>query len=308
MNVVRSLMGGWARAFSLFHIALVKWIVNTVVAVALALPVAVLLADSWDQRILDPAIADGLTIDLVAEIMHAHGDLIQHYLWVLLAAAVPFMLLSLFLSAGTLRAVTAPGRITTAAFFEQCGSYFVAVLCTTFLTVALGAAVLFGVGWCFYWVHDQIVNWASGPKLPFYVGWVLITIIALIFTFLARSVDYARIAVVSSHERRVFKATAEGFRFTWRRPIDTLILWLIFLLTVIGILIGFRLVNTYTSAIHPIWMPVLIGQAALVARIFSRMAWLASEHRIRDQTTPRPKSPVATTPFEEESADPAEYF
>ncbi len=308
MNVIKAWGAGWTRSLALPHIAFIKWITNSLVACALVVPIYVILSATLDHSLLANRIADAIPMDLYAELGVLFQDLSPVYMSLASAIAVLFLLLSLFISAGTLRAVTAENRPKTAEFFKDSAQFFISVTLVTLLSLLLAVIVLVPSIWLFEELSNRLNDWSKSPQTSFYFGWAALLVGFILFTFVARVSDYARLAVCSSDQKRSFSAFMVGLKTTWQQPFATLSLWLLCLATVAGLVFASSLLQPVIAPINNLWLTLALGQLVLILRIFARMAWLAAQHRLTAKKATPVSIGTAETIAMPAEADPAEYY
>ncbi|MEO6222651.1 MAG: hypothetical protein ABIP90_05330 [Vicinamibacterales bacterium] len=191
-------------------------------------------------------------------------------------AAAAFALLWTFLAGGIIDRF-ARGRPTrTAAFFAACGVFFWRFLR---LAVMAGAAYwalfawlhpfLFGTLWN-RWTRDMSSEGnALALRIALYVAFALTLALVSIVS------DYAKVRAVVEDRRSMVGAVGAALRFLRRRPFRTIGLYL---LSALGSLVVMRL---WYSAAPPAWasvgMSFLMTQVYLLARVWSKLAWVAGE-------------------------------
>ena len=182
----------------------------------------------------------------------------------------------MFLSGGILDRLARGRRIGPAAFFSACGAYVVRF-------VRLAAFI----GPC-YWLLFRVVHpylftrlydWATrdivveqqavavraGLYAVFLAGLAAVNLVA----------DFAKVRVVVEDRRSMLSALAAALRFIRRRPFRVLALYLV---NIAAVLIVLRLwMQVAPGASAPVWLALFAGQLYLLARIWARLAFMASE-------------------------------
>ncbi|MCB1044676.1 MAG: hypothetical protein KDC35_17165 [Acidobacteria bacterium] len=308
MNFLTAYMKGWARALALPHIALIKWLHNLLFAAMLTVPFAGLLQNDLDHSLSADRLLQTVPYDIYTEFTIHHDGAFSSIHLALMSGVIVFMLLAWFLAGGTLGALSAERRPTTAEFFADCAKYFWSMSWVTIVSFLFGGLVLVLFYGGMEWTLARVEIWSSGPKFPFWITWPFYAIFALLATFVLRVADYARLAVVSCEPRRALSAFVKGLAFTWRKPLSTLALWVTGLGVVVAVVGAMAWAQSHISGLTTWWGPLLIGQLTVLFRIFGRMAWMGSEVRFMTDVTPRAAVAAPVTEPHPEPADPSEYF
>jgi len=195
------------------------------------------------------------------------------------AAAVAYASLWLFLWGGILDRYARARTIGAHGFFAACGVFFF-----RFLRLGVIAGILYGVlfglvhEWLFGALYRQLTQGLPSERvaLAWRVGLYVIFGTGLILTNVM--VDYAKIRAVVEDRRSMIGAFAAGARFVARQPFSTISLYLsngvLFLavLALYGVLApgvgggGLGIVRAF-----------LIGQAYVLARLVVRLTFAASQ-------------------------------
>ena len=198
---------------------------------------------------------------------------------ILVGVATVYLLLWIFLVGGVLDRY-ARGRATRAAgFFGACGVYFFRFLR---LAVAgwLAYAVLFGL--IHGWLLDDFYGWATRDFTVERSAFLLRAALYLLFGTLLVAcnlvLDYAKIRAVVEDRRSMIGALLAAWRFVTRRPLQVSGLYLLNGLV-------FLLVLAVYAAVVPgagrtglfMWAGLLIGQAYILARLWTKLLFYASQ-------------------------------
>jgi len=194
----------------------------------------------------------------------------------LAGAAAAYILLWLFLSGGILDRFARGRPIRTAAFFAACGVYFVRFLR---LAVVIGAAYWALFRWLHPYLFGTLYNRWSRDMTAETDGVVLRTLLYLVFLAALMVVslvaDYAKVRAVVEDRHSMLATIGAAIRFIRRRPFRTIGLYL---LNVVALLIIVRVwMQIAPSASAPTWSALLVAQVYLLARIWAKLAFMASE-------------------------------
>ena len=191
-------------------------------------------------------------------------------------AAAAYVVLWVFLWGGILDRLARARPVRTAAFFSACGAYWLRFLRLGLITGAAYWALfrwlhpyLFVTLWD-RWTRDLTVErTAIGMRAGLYGVFLLAMMAVSLVT------DYAKVRTVVEDRRSMIGALAASLRFIRRRPWRTAGLYL---LNAIALLVIVRLwFQAAPPATDPPWSALLVTQIYLLARIWAKIAFLASE-------------------------------
>jgi hypothetical protein len=189
------------------------------------------------------------------------------------SASVAFWL---FVSGGILDRVARARPVGTAAFFAACGVFFVRFLRLAFL---IGAAYFVLFRWVYPFLFETLFSLFTSDQTAessaLRVRAVLYAIFAVGLMFVGVIADFAKVRAVVEDRRGMLGALAASIRFVRRRPLRVLGLYLLNLFTVVVIL---RLwVQAEPPPDAPGWLGFLLLLLYLVARIWAKLGFMASE-------------------------------
>jgi hypothetical protein len=298
-RVVGALLEGWRRVLHAPAVTAGVWLLTLAVAAPLAMVVgdqiethlgssleAEQMLSGWPARWEGEfsATAQGAAQTFTHEILGFGGTLAT---WSRFADATPlprslvgalclYLLLWLFLSGGILDRMARGRRVRVSAFFAACGVYF-------FRFVRLGI-VIGAAHWAsFRWLHPllfgavydrltqdvatehQAIVYRTGLYAVFFACLILVSTIA----------DFAKVRAVVEDRHSAVAALGASIRFVRRRPLRVLGLYL---LNVLVFLVIARLwLQLAPTASSSTWGALLIAQVFLLARIWAKLAFMASE-------------------------------
>lgn len=191
-------------------------------------------------------------------------------------AATAYVVLWIFLSGGILDRLARGRPVRTAAFFAACGVFF---LRFARLAVIIGPAY-----WAlFHWLHPYLFG-------SLYNRWtrdltverdaiVLRSLLYLVFlaaiALVSLVADFAKVRAVVEDRHSMVSAVAASMRFIRKRFFRTAGLYL---LNAIAFLVILRFwLQTAPSAAATPWMALLVTQVYLLARVWAKLAFAASE-------------------------------
>ena len=192
------------------------------------------------------------------------------------AVVAGYIGLWIFLSGGILDRLARGRPVRSFAFFAACGAYFLRF-------VRLAAII----GPCYWLLFTKLHPWLFGDV---YDRWtrdlaveqqVVAVRVGLYFVFVSALVavnivaDFAKVRAVVEDRRSVISALSAALRFIRRRPMRVLALYGLNMLAAAVILRLWMQTAPGTSA--PTWLILLGGQAYILARLWAKLAFMASE-------------------------------
>ncbi len=198
---------------------------------------------------------------------------------VIMAVAGAYLLLWTFLYGGILDRYARNRPTGAAAFFSACGVYFFSFLRLA-VFAALGYLFLFRVvhGWLF----DVLYRWATHDwtveRTAFFLRVALYVVFGGALLAFNLWLDYAKVRAVVEDRRSMIGALIAAFRFIRRHPGRTVGLYLVDgLLFVIVVGIYMAVVPGAGSTGWSMWLGVALSEAYLLARLWVKMVFAASE-------------------------------
>jgi hypothetical protein len=259
-NTWRSFWGGWGAAARLWPVVLLVYLVDAALAAVLVAPVAGHLHEVFGRSAMAPELLGPVTVNLLIEMV---GGLEPISLpWRPYFLVPPIMVLvGTFLRGGILGALASGSSgFHWRAFLSDCARFF-----GRFVVLLLLFAPVLLVG--FFLLAAASLRMTSGA--PALLAWL--SAAGLLGLMLIVAMDYARVSLVLTPERSVFRHFARGIWFVVRRLPQVLVLGLAFAL-VAAPLAGLYPALLQLSPLFGALLPALVVQQSV--------ALLSSWHRI----------------------------
>lgn len=191
-------------------------------------------------------------------------------------AATAYVVLWVFLSGGVLDRLARARPVGAAAFFSACGTYFVRFLR---LGVVIGAAYWMLFAWLhpylFGTLYNRLTRDMTEERDAIVLRALLYAAFLLPVALVSLAADFAKVRAVVEDRRSMLSALATAIRFVRRRFLRAFALYA---LNIIAAVVVLRLwLQAAPAADAPIWAAFLIGQLYLLARIWAKLAFMASE-------------------------------
>lgn len=298
-SVSGAFLEGWRRVLGAPALTAGLLLVTIATALPLALAVRSALADhlgssltaerlleGWDSRWATEfgAQARGLAATFTHEVLGAGGAIAalsavadgQLPPMPILAAAVVYGFVWLFLSGGVLDRLARARPVRTAAFFAACGTFFVRFLR---LGVAVGLAYWLIFGWLHPLLFDTLWNrWTrdlTSETTAMQLRLALYAVLAVVLMAVGIVADYARVRAVVEDRRSMFAALAAAIRFVRRRPWRVAALYLMNVSAVLLIMGLWLWVDP--PARWAAWAAFGAGQLYIALRVAAKLAFMGSE-------------------------------
>ncbi|MEO8070807.1 MAG: hypothetical protein ABI652_05360 [Acidobacteriota bacterium] len=194
----------------------------------------------------------------------------------LLGAIALYGALWVFLAGGLLDRFARGRAVGASAFFSACGVHF-------FRFLRLGLVIGFAYWALFRWLHpllftslyDRLTRDLTVEHYALAIRALLYFVFMAALALVNVIADIAKVRIVVEDRRSALSALGAALRFIRRRAGRVIALYLV---NVIALLIVGRLWMQVTpSAATPDWLAFLAAQAYLLARIWARLAFMASE-------------------------------
>ncbi len=295
--MLTSLLVGIERACRSVKLLFVLLLGNLFCAAPVALPVFALVQQSaQDHVVAQHLFADQLNaawlIDFVNNQFNGFSPVsvgLQTGLLLLVAGAL-YLTANLFFSGGILAVFAAPlERFSLRKFCEGGGAYW-----WRFARLLLIALIFYGLLLGAYFLASRPLNKAAAQATaagPIEIKrWLLLLAGALGFGLINMVFDYARIRTVQHEARRMWRVTFAAWRFCLAYVWRTTFLYL--LLAAIGLVLFGAFVWLRNAVTQASWLNVMLafglGQLAIVARLWTRLALFAGQADLHQRLAPAP--------------------
>lgn len=194
----------------------------------------------------------------------------------LAAAVTAYLGLWLFLSGGILDRLARGRAIRADAFFAACGAYGLRFLR---LAVPVGAAYWALFAWgrplLLTTLYDAATRDLANEHQPVIIRGALYLAFLAALAAVNVLADIAKVRIVVEDRRSALGALAAAWRFIRRRPGRIAALYLVNV--GIAVAVGRLWLQTAPSASAPLWLALLGAQVYLLARVWARLSFVASE-------------------------------
>ena len=184
-----------------------------------------------------------------------------------------------FLVGGILDRLARRHRVGSAGFFSACGTY-----CFRFCRLAVLAGLAYGAlfavihGWLLDDLYRAVTRDLTVEQSAFVVRLVLYLAFGALVLLVNLVFDYAKIRAVVEDRRSMVSAFIAAIRFVRRRPGPAIGLYLLNGTLFLVVLGAYAMVAPGVGPAGPsMWMAFLVGQVYVVARLFTKLVFYASQ-------------------------------
>lgn len=274
MNPITAYIKGLNATFQSIRIWFWLYLANVFVALLVAMPLYNLLEDKLSYSLETSKLLNGFNYTVVQDFRNEYGDVVSAILGQSQFFIVLFVLLYVFLTGGILMVFkTLPERLDRTSFVKGCTHFFSRLLrlAIYFLILQVGLLAIF-VG-----IYVAIVD-TNCDKCIMDTIYVLVPLFIIFSSILMMVHDYAKIQVVHSSSKWLFRPIKTAFQLTFRHFFKTIGLYWFNLLTFIMVFAFYWLVKSNIPADTGmgILMVFVLGQIFLLARIGIKLLNLGS--------------------------------
>lgn len=278
------------------------WALTLLVSVPLAAAVRGLLADhlgaslaadtaasginyDWMQEFGDQATGLGVTFRPTIIGFAAVLDNLSAFLdnstrpVVIVGTASAYIVLWIFLEGGILDRYARDRAMRPAGFFSASGVFFFRFLrlaAVQWLTYALLFKVVHG--WLFDELYPRLIHEVTVERTAFFVRVALYLLFGAMIAALTTIFDYAKVRAIVEDRRSMIGAIRAGVGFIMRHAVAAIGLFLVNFATFIAVVAAYGLLapGVWRAGLMT-WVAFAIGQAYVLARLWVKLVFWASE-------------------------------
>ncbi len=273
--------GGWTAALRMPLLITILWLVNMVASACALSFFWGILADYVGQSGLHDSAFTLLQFDDLLEFWVAREEQLPYAALPFLLAGGVYLLVKVYLTAGILERLKNGSRCSWQEFFRACGREFGRLVVLTVVTGAL-ALTGFGIMMSVIGMIDKYLRSSVNHPAPiFWTNLVLGLLLFLLFSFVARVYDYARIALFLTPQHSIFNVLRNGLQFPLQHGIHTFVLWCGYFAISAALAAAYAWITAHAlpESMNAVWMQFLLGQIVVFGRIGCRIASLAGQMR-----------------------------
>jgi hypothetical protein len=198
---------------------------------------------------------------------------------VIASAGACYVVLWVFLAGGILDRYARNRALRAGGFFSRCGVFFF-----RFLRLAAVALVAYWVLYAYLhaWLFNSVYPWATRDFTVERQAFAVRVLLYLVFGALLLACnlvfDYAKIRAVVEDRRSMLGAVVSAARFIARHPGRVIGLYLLNGLLFLLVILGYAVVAPGAGGVGwSLWSGLLIAQVYLLARLFVKLVFYASQ-------------------------------
>jgi hypothetical protein len=216
-----------------------------------------------------------------AAVLHNQSNLVDGQLprGEVMLTVVAYLGVWAFLVGGIIDRLARQRRVASVGFFATCGTFFF-----RFCRLGLLAGVTYWIllGPVHAWLFDDLYALATKDlaveRTAFVIRMALYATFALLLLPVNLVFDYAKVRAVVEDRRSMVGAILAAIRFVRRRPKATVGLYLLNGVLFLIVLALYALLAPGAGTVGPpMWIGVAVGQAYIVARLFTKLVFYASQ-------------------------------
>jgi hypothetical protein len=291
--IFTSIGTGLARVSRVKRAIVVYYLVNLLFGLAVAYPLSVALRNFAGNSLMSRSLLGGIDADFLFEFIRYNNGALSVTSGIIVAAAILYAFVGLFLSGGAFSILTVSERYKPATFWSNAGRFF-----GRFVRLGLWSIPAFIVFYLLQFIVPLLVRVFFGSDPYQYITYwsaIVRTGVGYIGILLYYMVmDYGRIYTVLTDERSMRRALWRGVRFTFGHLGNTL--GISALLFVLGacVLVLYNLVANPLESSGAILLLVLIlvQQLYVFFRMWLKLTLYASEVALYESLAPVKAEPV----------------
>ncbi len=284
--MLASFFNGLVRASRQWRMILLLLAANILVSIPVVVPLFLLIAQtSNDRPAADAMLADKLDLNWMTDLINERfpGESLTSLGGqmgvLLLVMGFSYLLLNTLFAGGILEVFASKDeRFAMRRFWTGCGAYF-----WRFFRLLLISLLFYGAAYFVYFLISKPIDAAAKQAAAFtpvfYRRWAAVLLLVLLFAFVNMIFDYAKIGAVVGDRRGMFRETIGAFRFGLRNFFRAYSLYWSIGLAGLGLfaLLAWLRASLNQRSILVVLLAGLLAQAAMAARMWTRLAFYAGE-------------------------------
>ena len=216
-----------------------------------------------------------------AAVLHNQSNLVDNQLppREVMLTVVAYLGIWTFLAGGIIDRLARQRRLASVGFFAACGTFFFR-FCRLVLLAGVAYWIVFGTihAWLFEDFYDLATENLVVERTAFLIRIALYATFALLLLPVNLVFDYAKVRAVVEDRRSMVGAVLAAIRFIRRRPYATVGLYLLNGVLFLVVLAAYAILAPSPSGgSASMWVGFAVGQAYVVARLFTKLVFYASQ-------------------------------
>lgn len=269
------------------------FLLNILFTLPISIPIFLLLARTSSETLaVDKLVADKIDINWITDLFNQQfaGASLEitaiQVAAIALVMGISYLLANTLFAGGILGVLASGGQFTMQKFWACCGEFF----WRFFRLMIISLFFYAGVGLIFYLASRPIgraAAEATAYQSIVYKRWAIILLLVFLFTFVNMIFDYARIIAVVRDSRSMVRETLSAIWFSIRYFFSAYFLYLMLAVVGIGLFVGLATLRALIdqSSWPAILAAFLLGQIAIVSRVWTRVAFIAAALELYQRKT-----------------------
>ena len=216
----------------------------------------------------------------------------------LIVMGLSYLLVSTLLAGGIIEVLSSDdGLFTMRKFWSGCGAYF-----WRFFRLMLLSLFCYGAALIVYFVIERSIETFAGQATAYEPvalrKWANMSLLVLLLAFVNMVFDYAKIRTVIRDSRQMLDEAAGAFKFVLRHFLSASGLYLLLSIVAIALFIlpAWLRSSINQSSAMAVLLAIFLGEAAVAARVWSRLTFYGAELDLYQRLGPRPAIVIAAPP------------
>jgi hypothetical protein len=268
---------------------------NLFFGLLLMLPLRAIVKNFIGDSTMGLELGGSLDMDFLFELLKNNSQLFSTFGALVLIVPASNWLFTLFLSGGALTIFAGGEKYTPALFWGSAAKYF-----GRFFRLALWSLPVFALLLLVPYLESVIQRIIFGKdpyqSITYWGGWVKVGLRALIILSCGMILDYVRIHVVLTGERRSRVSLTEGIRFVLGNFLQTFGLAFLLLIVGVAVLVIYNPIANSLAAPNAlvVFMLFLLQQVYMFCRMMLRLTSYASQLELYRQLMTEPVTITST--------------
>jgi len=280
MKLIKAYLKGLKNGAFNLKITFIIYAINLLIALLLALPFFKLLGDSAGKTMAIATLFKNFNYSVIYELISGYKGgfslIFNEVFWF----AGFYLFFSVFFAGGVFTYLYKEDKIITLGdFFQACGLYFWRFLRLALVMILVQVVIALIIYIPMGMIGEAIKAKAISEVTMVWFYGCVVTLHLIIFWWFLMVADYAKIIMMIDGGTNVYQSLLKSFRFVFKHIIQSYLLFLMLMVTPVGLFILYVLFYKVFGMTTLVTMLLifLIEQAFIIARVFSKIWILGSQ-------------------------------
>jgi hypothetical protein len=291
--ILNSLKSGFAQVRTNKRLVVVFYLANLLFGLLLMLPLRSILAEFVGDSVMGSKLGGLLDMDFLFEFIKHKGEAASAFGGLILIVPAVYWLFTLFLSGGAFAVFASGEKYNPTMFWGSAAKYF-----GRFIRLALWSIPVFAILFCVQFLETGIqrLTFGSDPyqNITYWGSWIKLGLRSISILLFGLILDYARIHVVLTDERRMRTSLLQGIKFAFGNFLQTFGLALLLLIIGAVALVIYNPIADSLSAPNAliVFMLFVWQQVYMIFRTMLRLTLYSSQMQLYRQLSVAPAQAV----------------